>query len=108
MTAITLAEIIYAETKYKHTQFLSIQFSCLPTDFFDYHRRQGSKHISQLNLQSIIVKNSDRRYRKHIIVFVNVGRNRLNLPICTESGKRKLIYLKGIIFLSPYSSVMLL
>lgn len=72
MTAITLAEIIYAETKYKHTQFLSIQFSCLPTDLCDYHRKQGFKHISQLNPLSIIVKNSDRRYRKHIIVLVNV------------------------------------
>lgn len=40
-------------TKHKRTQFLSMQFSCLPTDFYDYHRKQGSKHISQLNLQSI-------------------------------------------------------
>lgn len=89
MTAIILAEIIYAETQNTHTQFLSIQFSCLPTDFCDYHRKQGSKHISQLNPQSIIVKNSDGRYGKMHYGISNCLQNRLNLSICTEVSKKK-------------------
>lgn len=89
MTAIILAEIIYAETQNTRTQFLSIQFSCLPTDFCDYHRKQGSKHISQLNPQSIIVKNSDGRYGKMHYGISNCLQNRLNFSICTEVDKKK-------------------
>lgn len=90
MTAIILAEIIYAEnTKHTRSQFLSIQFSCLPTDFCDCHRKQGSKYISQLNPQSIIVKTSDGRYGKMHYGINNCLQNRLNLSICTEVDKKK-------------------
>lgn len=87
MTAIILAEIIYAETQNTRTQFLSIQFSCLPTDFYDYHRKQGSKHISQLNPQSITVKIWEGRYGKTHYSISKCLQNRLNLSICIKVDK---------------------
>lgn len=92
MTAVILAEIIYAETQNTHAHnFFQYNFLVFPTDFCDYYRKQGSKHISQLNPQSIIVKkkNSDGRHGEMHYGISNCLQNRLNLSICTEVDKKK-------------------
>lgn len=84
MTVVILAEIIYAETQNTCTQFLSIQFACLPTDFCDYHRKQGSKHISAESSINTKKTTTPERYGKMHYSISNCLQNILDLPICIQ------------------------
>lgn len=69
--------------------FFQYNFLVFPLTSVIATRKQGSKYISQLNPQSIIVKTSDGRYGKMHYGINNCLQNRLNLSTCTEVDKKK-------------------